>query len=128
MLWQRLGELRGRRFRCHCAPGAPCHSDALVRPFCGKTAVSEVGVRTSVGPASTVSGGRREASAAVPEVGVCTSGGSAMTVRALPAAPRSCCFLPWAAVVLRQLCRRLVCAPPWGSASTVRAFPATAQI
>jgi len=86
VLWQRLEELRGRRLRCHCAPGAPCHSDVLVRLFCEKTAVLEVGVVTSVGSACAASGGRRVASAAVLGVGVVTPVGAAKSDRDVPAA------------------------------------------
>jgi len=67
VLWQRLAELRGRRLRCHCAPGAPCHSDVLVRLFCEKTAGLEAaapGLLTSV-PAVAL-GNRRVVSVAVP--------------------------------------------------------------
>jgi len=34
--WRRLEDLRGRRLRCHCASGTPCHTDSLVRMFCTK--------------------------------------------------------------------------------------------
>jgi len=34
--WLQLGELRGRRLRCHCAPGSPCHADSLIVLFCSK--------------------------------------------------------------------------------------------
>ena len=32
--WHQLGDLRGRRLRCHCSPGMPCHADSLIVLFC----------------------------------------------------------------------------------------------
>ena len=34
---ERFEDLRGRRLRCHCASGTPCHADTLVALFCSKT-------------------------------------------------------------------------------------------
>jgi len=31
---RQLGKLRGRRLRCHCPHGAPCHADSLITIFC----------------------------------------------------------------------------------------------
>jgi len=38
-----LGELRGRRLRCHCPPGSPCHADSLVVLFCESSSRSGPG-------------------------------------------------------------------------------------
>jgi len=58
--WRRLDELRGRRLRCHCPLGTPCHADALVMLFCQKfmKEVKESGRESTAGgsPAQLVSG------------------------------------------------------------------------
>jgi len=35
--WHKLGELRGRRLRCHCPPDSPCHTNSLIVLFCEMT-------------------------------------------------------------------------------------------
>jgi len=124
----RLEELRGRRLRCHCPPGAPRHSDVLVRLFCENTAVLEVGVVTSVGSACAALGGRREASAAVLGVGVVTPVGAAKSVRAVPAASLQSSSSSLGGRCEAAAVPEVGVVTSVGSASSVRACPAAAQV
>jgi len=133
--WESLEDLRGRRLRCHCAAGTPCHADILAALFCTKlvetmkAAGQSPGVAVGQSPSSlgsgdmgpSVSSGEFPGTAAatiscpLPSVGgrresTAASGeflGQAKTVRALPAVTPS----PAAVATPRRAPR----ANSWGS-------------
>jgi len=93
VLWCRLKELRGRRLRCHCAAGSPCHADVLVRLFCEAAATGEELVESTATPGKTVGPamqGEQGSSAAAPCItrGPAASAASCITrVPAVSSAP-----------------------------------------
>jgi len=108
--WERLDDLRGRRLRCHCASGTPCHADSLVALFCTKTVeVVKAAGQSPSGVDNSIVG---------PSV---SSGNLPRTAAASRAFPPTCCPSPSLSG------RRESAAAPGnlpGQAISARAYPA----